>query len=195
LVDSAAFKVASNGLGGTLHHQDALTIIAILHRALARAELAAPVAAQGSFIPVGGSFTAVASVSKILGSATSSILIVDPYADANLLTEFAVLAPEGVRLMILADEAHHKPALKPTAKSWARQYGQARPMEVRLAPAKSLHDRIIVVDNRDAWTLGQSFNALATRSPTSIVRVDPETARMKVDAYNSTWAAATALPA
>ena len=43
---------------------------------------------QGSFIPVGASFTAVDALTKIFGTATASVLIVDPYADANLLTDF-----------------------------------------------------------------------------------------------------------
>jgi hypothetical protein len=33
------------------------------------------------------------------------------------------------------------------------------------------------------WTIGQSFNALAVRAPTSFVRSDPETAALKVRAY------------
>jgi hypothetical protein len=104
-----------------------------------------------------------------------------------------VLMPEGVRVMVLADKAQPKPALLPAAKAWAQQYGQARPLEVRLAPEKSIHDRLIIVDDRDAWTVGQSFNAFAKRAPTSMVRVDPETAKMKAAAYRSIWIAADPL--
>jgi hypothetical protein len=118
------------------------------------------------------------------------VLVVDPYADANLLTEFAVLVPEGVRIMVLADNALSKPALRPTAQAWVQQYAQARPLEVRLAPGKSLHDRLIIVDDREAWTVGQSFNAFAKRAHTSVVRVDLETASMKAAEYRSIWMAA-----
>src|SRR5260370_10092370 len=172
--DDTIFNIASNNLGTLQHDQNVQTIVAILHRTFARAELVAPVAAQGSFIPVGASFTAVAALTKIFETATTSVLIVDPYADANLLTDFAVLVPEGVRVMVLADKAQPKPALLPTAQAWAQQHGQTRPLEVRLAPEKGIHDRLIIVDDREAWTVGQSFNALAKRAPTSMVRVDPE---------------------
>lgn len=192
--DSAVFNVSSNGLGTVLHVQNVQAIISVIHRALARAELAAPASVQGAFLPVGEPFAAFAAVGKVLGGATATALIVDPYADQNILTEFAVLAPEGVRVMILADEESHKPALRPAAANWAKQYGPGRPLQVRLAPPKSLHDRVIIVDDREVWAVGQSFNALAKRAPTSLVRVvDPETVNMKVDAYAAMWATATAL--
>ena len=87
-------KTATDGLGSpatlpggvSLHPGTAHKIISVLHRALARAELAAPVATQALFIPVGASFTAVDALTKIFGTATASVLIVDPYADANLLS-------------------------------------------------------------------------------------------------------------
>ena len=94
--------------------------------------------------------------------------MVDPYADANLLTDFAVLAPEGVQVMVLADKADHKPALKAAAERWVQQYGPSRPLRVRLAPSKTLHDRLIIVDDRESWSVGQSFNALGKRAHTSL---------------------------
>ena len=105
-VDSTMFNLASNSVGvDSLHFQNMQRVLATLHRAFARAELAAPAAVQGSFLPVGGTFTAVAALTKVFESTASSVLIVDPYADQNLLTEFAVLAPERLQMMILADKA------------------------------------------------------------------------------------------
>jgi hypothetical protein len=64
---------------------------------------------------------------------------------------------------------------------------------ISLAPAKTLHDRLIIVDEAIVWLLGQSFNKLAERSHTSIVRVDTETAALKIRAYTKEWEAATPL--
>jgi hypothetical protein len=190
--DFTMIKLASNSVGvDSLHLQSVQNVLAIVHRAFARAELAAPAAIQGAFIPVGGTFTMISALTKIFESATSSALIVDPHADANLLTEYALLAPENVSLMVLADQATHKAGLKPAAQSWVKQFGQSRPLQVRLAPERTLHDRVIIVDDRDAWTLGQSFNALAKRSSTSLVHVDADTAKLKINAYNQLWAGAT----
>lgn len=193
LAEIAHFVVATNSLGTVTHASHVQTILSILYRAWARAELAAPAAVHGSFIPVGAAFSALAAVSKILGTAKRSVMIVDPYADANLLTEFAILAPEGTQVHVLADQEHHKPGLKPAAESWSRQYSSTRPLEVRLSSARSLHDRLILVDGSDAWTVGQSFNALAKRAPTSLVRADSDTSQMKVEAYLQTWASAAPL--
>ena len=63
-------------------------------------------------------------------------------------------------------------------------------MEVRLAAARTLHDRLVIVEDRDAYTLGQSFNRLAKRAPTSLVRADAETAKMKAVAYADIWSQA-----
>jgi hypothetical protein len=55
------------------------------------------------------------------------------------------------------------------------------------------HDREIIVDGVDVFVLGQSFNALAERAHTSIVRADAETAALKVAAYRDIWQKATTL--
>lgn len=193
-VDSAAFKAAANGLGTPFTHGDhARTIMSIVYRALARAELAAPAAAQGAYLPVGEPLAAVAAISKALASSTSSALFVDPYADANLVTDFAALTTEGVGLMVLADAAGVKPGLKPAAKAWIAQYGATRPLEVRVAAGGSLHDRMIILDDKQVWLLGQSFNALAKRSPTALQLASPDTASLKIDGYKAIWQNATPL--
>jgi hypothetical protein len=72
----------------------------IMHRALARAELRAPVASQGAFIAAGNSFEAFAAVGKVLSAVTTDVLIVDPYADEKLLTDYAMQAPEGIGVRV-----------------------------------------------------------------------------------------------
>ncbi|WP_088507208.1 hypothetical protein [Burkholderia ubonensis] len=192
-VDLISFKLAADNLDSAIRAMNAQTIAATVHRALAKAELMAPAASQGAFIAVGESFTALAAVSKVLAAARQTALIVDPYADAKVLTDFAVLAPEGVLVRILSDAGTVKPGLKPAADSWANQYGATRPLEIRLAAARSLHDRLITVDDTQAWTLTQSLKDFAARSPATIVKVDAETAGLKISAYGAIWQAAEVL--
>jgi hypothetical protein len=109
--------VASQHLQGPLRDVNAGTILAIAHQALARAELHAPAELQGAFIAAGHSFDAFAAVSKALSAATTDVLIIDPYADAKLLTDYAVLAPDNVSVRVLA-EATHSNSLKPAAEHW-----------------------------------------------------------------------------
>ena len=135
----------------------------------------------------------MAAIGKVLGTAKRDVLIVDPYADEKALTDFAPLAREGISVRMLADEKDHKPTLQPARERWIQQYGTARPLEIRLALPRVLHDRLAIVDETETWVLTQSLNAFAARSPAAVVLVDPETSGLKVAAYADIWAAAKPL--
>jgi hypothetical protein len=169
-------------------------VASYLYRALAIAENRAPAAAQGAFIPAGNVFEAMVAMDKVLRAATSDVLIVDPYMDEKALFEFAPLVPESVPVRLLADEFYVKPTLEPARARWVQQYGTKRPLSARLTPPRALHDRLIVVDGQQVSVLTQSLNAFAARSPGTIVRVDPETAALKVAAYQDLWNRARELP-
>jgi len=166
-------------------------ICAILFKALAIVELELEPAAQGAFIPAGNAFDAISAISRIVSSAKLELLVVDPYMDEKALSGTAIMAAEGITLRLLSDQAFVKASLKPNATAWVTQYGTRRPLELRLTPAKSLHDRLIIVDGQTVCTLTQSLNAFATRAPASILRVDADTAALKIAAYSALWSAAT----
>jgi hypothetical protein len=48
-----------------------------------------------------------------------------------------------------------------------------------------------MIDRTHVWTLGQSFNALAARAPTSFNKTDADTAALKLTAFEDIWKAAT----
>jgi hypothetical protein len=191
--DTANFvslKVASQNLATVLRETNAQTIAVIVQQALAKAEVNAPATSQGTFIAAGSTFDAYAAVGKTLAQAKTDVLMVDPYADEKVLTDYAALAPDTIAVRLLTDKASHKNTLKPAAERWLQQFGPARPLEVRLAAARTLHDRLILVDGKTAWTLGQSFNKLAERAHTSLVRLPPEAGAEKIAAYEAMWATA-----
>ena len=181
----------ANLANGLFHNNAIERISQIRYRALVIAELDAPAGAKGSFVAAGSVFDALASLSKILGSATKEALVVDPYMDEKVLTDFAVLLPETVQIRVLSDAATVKPSLPPAVKRWKAQYPNTRPLDARLAPARALHDRLVMIDSKDVWVLTQSLNAFAQRAPASIVKVDAETAPLKVSAYNHIFASAS----
>lgn len=184
-------KTAAQGLEGLLRPSNAQTVLAILYRALARAELSAPPAAQGMFIPAGGLFDAFVAFGKVLSAAAENVLFVDPYAAGNALSDFAVQVPAGVAVRILTADTLHKPTLAPAVARWSLQYGGARPLETRLAPAKAMHDRLLIIDGQVVWSFGQSLNAIAVRAQTALIRVDEETGLLKVAAYEALWDTST----
>lgn len=128
----------------------------------------------------------------MLRTAKTDVLIIDAFADERLVSEYALLAPDSVAVRILSDAADYKPTLKPAADRWIKQW-PARPLAVRLAPKKALHDRMIVIDGVVVWGLGQSFNRLAERAHTSLTKMDAETAGRKISVYSAMWDSAAPL--
>jgi hypothetical protein len=162
-------------------------VFRILHRVIAVAELHTPADVAGTFIPVGSQFDAFAAISKLLKPATKDVFIVDPYLDESVLTDFGAAVPDGVPLRLLADAAGVRPSLAPAATAWVKQHGGSRPLSLRVAAARTLHDRAIFIDGTTAWTITQSLKDFAKRAPAEVVRVD-DIALLKIPAYESIWA-------
>jgi hypothetical protein len=189
-IGAALVQTSTVFLAGYGADQAATEIVGVLHRTIGVAELQAPAGAAPAFIPAGNSFDTLAAVGRVFGTAKKSLLIVDPYMDERTLTEFSVQAAEGVTIYLLSDEATVKPGLKPMSTKWQSQYGDKRPLEVRLSTSRALHDRLVVVDNVSVWTLTQSFKDIAIRSPASLIQIDAETAILKTQAYYQLWSSA-----
>lgn len=195
VMDRIQFNTAADGLSSELMRASyAHSIIAILHRALARAERKAPASAQGAFIPVGAAFDVFQVIGKVLSAAANNALIVDAYMVPNVLIDFAPLAPEKVVVRLLTDSFYTKPeTLRPAASRWKQQHVATRPLEIRLTAPRLLHDRLIVIDGTLVWSLTQSIKDFASRSPASVLRVDGDIAAHKIHAYGQLWDSAQPL--
>jgi hypothetical protein len=191
LADMLQLRVAAENLEGPLRARNAETIAEIVHRALAKAEQDAPAEAQGMFIVAKDAFDALVEVGKILRTAASDVLLVDPQADAKALTDVALLAREKVVVRLLADEDAYQPSLGSAAQRWTRQFGSTRPLLVRLAAAGVLRDTLILIDGAAAWALRQPFGKVARSAYTSLVRIPPQAAAALIGAHAARWNAAT----
>ena len=150
-----------------------------------------PAAAEGgALIARHAPFEVFAELAKVVCAARNEILIVDPNVNATALTDIAVCAREGVRIRILGDRAGAKSSLRPAIRRWQAQYRAARPLEVRLSAARSLHDRLLLLDRAQVWYLSQSIADFASRSPASIERSGSVIAREKADIYLGLWTTA-----
>jgi hypothetical protein len=167
-------------------------IRALLYAALAKAEINAPTAARGAFIPAGSSFDALTAVSGVLRECRGSVLVVDPYMDAVALTDFLPMVRDGVPLRLLASNKQKNAGLPEAVERWKVQYAERRPIELRLAAPRLLHDRLIM-DDVSVWSLSQSLNAIAQRSPAMLQRVGSDIALVKREAFTELWD--TAMPA
>lgn len=171
----------------TLKAEARSKIIQCLFNILAIVEEGVSPSSRGAFIPVGVPFDSLKFIRTVSQSASLEVWFVDPYADGTLLERFAVLANERIRLRVLTDVDSHKPDLGPSAISWIAQYGDQRPLEVRTTKPKAIHDRLIVVDQKTAWIVGQSFKDLGKKAPTAISRLDTETGNLKIAAHLDIW--------
>lgn len=187
-VDPGRLDMASEALLKTMSPPaNARQIMLILNRVLAKLEAEVPAATKGAFVAAGAEFDAFSAIAKILGDAKGDALIIDPYMDASTLTDFGGLVAEGVVLRLLTDEATFKPALEAAGNKWMGQRGSVRPLEIRLAPPRALHDRLVIIDKGEAWILTQSLKDFAKRAPATIQRADAELAEMKVKAFSDLW--------
>jgi hypothetical protein len=100
--DTTEFRTQLSSIGTMMSRAHEM-IPTILYRALARTQAKAPSAAHGTFIAAGKPFDALAAISKLLSEARSDVLVVDAYAEANLLDTFLRAVPEQVPVRVLAD--------------------------------------------------------------------------------------------
>ena len=182
-LDAMSVSLSADGLGTSLHNRNVITIKNALYRALAAVEFQLPISHRGAFIPVGNAFDAIAAVSKTMGSAKEGILIVDPFLGPKILETYAIQAPEGVQISLLGAKGRIRDGFEPAAHAWVKQFAGRRPLFVRYAPKKALHDRLIIVDKSAVWDISQTFEDLADRSPASLSKAYPDQAKMKIDAY------------
>lgn len=184
--------LACQNLIGHARQAHASRIATFVYQALARAESRAPAGMQGAFIAAGAPLDALLGVARIFASAQHRLLIVDPYLGAKVFADFLPAAPVSVRIDLLSDRERTKPdTLRPFVERWQAQHGAARPIEARQTPRDALHDRLVIVDDNEVWSLTQSLKDLAARSPASLLRVDDETASLKRAHYLGAWDSAT----
>ena len=150
-------------------------------------------APRGAFIATRSPFDVFAELARVVRAARREVLIVDPYVNATALTDIAIAAHEGVQIRILGDRAGTKGSLAPAASRWQAQYKTARPLEVRLARDRSLHDRLLLIDRTQVWNLSQSIADFARKSPASIERSGAAVEKEKAQAYLGLWTGATPL--
>jgi hypothetical protein len=194
IVEAGKFKNAfENRAGGQLRSpsQQLETIRVALFTALGLAERLAPSTVKGSFIPIGSPHDALMSIANAFGEAKKDLFVIDPYMDQAIVNTYALSAMEGVQLRLLTGKKKYHANLGPAVRTW-KQQRTTRPLEVRLAKQILLHDRLIIADST-AWSLSQSFNYLAVRSPATLQPFAEEIGKLKVEFYEDVWTDSTIL--
>jgi hypothetical protein len=193
LTEALQLTVACENLDSPLRARNAETITSILHRVLVKAEENAPREVRGSVLLIGGNLDAYMAMRRLLATATSDALLVEPDAAGKILADYAILAPERVTVRLLADKAQHRPSLIGGVQRWQQRFGDSRNLMVRMAEANTLYERLILLDGGRGWVSGVPFSHLAKRTHTTLVRMRPEEEARKIAVYEEIWEDATPL--
>jgi len=187
LTDAVQLKVASENLDGPLRVRNAETITNILHRMFVKAEANVPREVRGSVLLIGGNLDAYRAIGRLLVTASSDVLLVEPDAGGKFIADYAILTTERITVRLLADEAQYRPSLIRGIQQWQQRFGDTRNLMVRVASANLLHERLILLDGGRAWVLGAPFSRLVKRTHTTLVRMRPEEEARKIAMYAEIW--------
>jgi hypothetical protein len=139
----------------------------ILRTAVARVEAAIP-PQQGSQEKIYGPGDAInvyRDLSEIVAAAKTSVFIADPYGDQEIFDLYLTKVAPGVRVRLLTKPP--SPALRSLAGKYTAHPGEQ--FEARSTSA--IHDRVIFIDDRDCWVMGQSMKDAAMKKPTYLLPV------------------------
>lgn len=96
-------------------------------------------------------------VNTLICSATNRVIIIDGYADRNVL-DFFIGSKKGIKKTILCQKAERIHA--DVLERFVKQYG-----EITIVEDKSYHDRFLIIDD-EIYILGTSLNSLGNKTST-----------------------------
>ena len=121
-------------------------------------------------LPAESEFDSMRYVSRLIESAQSEILLVDPYSDAVTLEVLSKKRP-GVKVRLVCKDRG-----KPTPTEIAKFNRQYKGLSVTYSD--DFHDRFLIIDNIELHGLGSSINCLGRRVTSYTTRDAKEIAKL-----------------
>lgn len=175
-----SFRVAMGFLtSDTMRPAQVATIVGLLYRAIADLEFEVP--RKGHVFGPGAVYDFLKALRDVLGSATRFLFIIDPYLDERVFdTYLSAVAPHvHTRLLI----SKHAEPLKASLDAFLAQ----KQMRVEVRSSPRLHDRVVFVDSRSCWVLGQSIKDAARSKPTYLAPLSRDAVAPKLAFYDALW--------
>ena len=161
-------------------------IISTLHRAIADLELKVPLEIEVSF-GVGEVYNFFLALNRVIKSAEKSIFIIDPYLDYTVVEHYLTSRADNVSVRLLLN--HNTEKIITAVGKYNSQHGTV----VELRISKTLHDRVIFIDDYVCWLIGQSIKNAAKAKPTYLVPLPPDVVPNKLSHYEGIWSSAQKL--
>ncbi len=132
-------------------------------------------------VGTGGVFDYFDEIRKILESANTDVLFIDPYLDAEFVARYLPNIKDGVTIRLLGREKLK--TLIPAVEAYSLQ--SSHNVEVR--SAQGFHDRYVFIDKRNCYQSGASFKDGAKKSPTTLTQITDAFSAMQ-STYEELWA-------
>lgn len=122
-------------------------------------------ASTGVVIERGMEFDYFDRIRKIIEQANSEIFFVDPYINAEFVSNYMGFIDSSIKTRLLTNSDVN--SLVTAIKFLSKQSG----VGVEIRSSKGIHDRFIFVDQQNCYMSGASFKDGAKRSPTVIAQI------------------------
>lgn len=120
---------------------------------------------------------------RIIETAQSNLLLVDPYLDAEFVSRYLPFVGNGTTVRLLARE--RIATLKPAVQAFIAQSG----CDVQVRTISGFHDRYVFVDGQACYQSGASFKDGAKKTPTVLVQITDAFPGVN-ETYEKLWAVA-----
>jgi hypothetical protein len=132
-------------------------------------------------VGTGGVFDYFDEIRRILESANTDVLFIDPYLDAEFVSRYLPNIKDGVTIRLLGREKLK--TLIPAVEAYSLQ--NSRNVEVR--SAQGFHDRYVFIDKGNCYQSGSSFKDGAKKSPTTLTQITDAFSAVQ-STYENLWA-------
>ena len=184
---SIPFNVAVDSLIRNINrHAQYGIILTFIHDVIARLENSLPGNSGQAFGP-GAAYDFFVALNDLVASASTQIIIVDPYLDAEVFDGYLQGLSRGVTVRLLTTK--YIDNVRVALDKYRAQYGSN--IEARIST--DLHDRVIFVDAGQCWVLGASIKDAAQKKPTYLAPLSVDVAAQKRAVYEAIWTAGVSI--
>jgi len=179
--EALLFKNASDFLGlDATRDMNIARLLGTLHCAIADLEFQVPDLPHQAFGP-GAVYDFHKALIDLLTTATSELLIVDPYVDEQIFDAYISTVAPNVVVRVLTSK--YSASLSPAVQKFISQ----KKMSVEVRSTQEIHDRVIFIDGHSCWVLGQSIKDAAKSKPTYMAPLASDTSQLKKAEYERIW--------
>ncbi len=179
------FQIAARAMAGNFSRQmNYGTVLTMIYEAIASLENNLP-ADIGQVFGPGAVYDFFKALNELVGDATKSIFIVDPYMDNSIFDGYLSNIGSSVAARLLV--SHYADSVTFAAAAFSKQRGN----KVSVRRSSALHDRVIFIDSAQCWVLGTSIKDAAAKKPTYLAPISSDVVSEKLRIYEELWAAGT----